>query len=640
MKLAAFLCLSSFVAVAPTLAETVSPSKLVARSTISTILDDIENAVTCTACEAFLVVLQALAHLGNNDFVDVITEVCILAGVEDQDVCEGAIAKEGPILAHDLRNMAISSHSSVLFCSTLFGLCDYPAVTEHTINFPSQKPASTSRPSSSGQTPIQVVHISDIHVDLSYEVGASYNCTKNICCRSYDAADEPSNTNYPAGEYGSVYCDSPLTLEESMYEAINSLVSNAAFTIFTGDIVEGAVWLVNETEVTNDINDAFVTRMLSYLGTVYPVIGNHDVAPVNSFPPAAIDTTISSQWAYDALSADWTTWIGSTGATTVKNNYGAYSVKHGNTNLRIISFNTNFYYKENFWLYEKTMETDPSGQLAWLINELDGAEIAGERVWLMGHMPMGSGDAFHDGSNYFNQIIQRYDATIAAIFYGHTHKDEFEIAYSNYSSPTANTATMMAYIAPALTPTSGNPTFRVYSVDPATFGILDYTVYITNISSSTYQDGPTWFKYYSAKDTYGKLLGVTDSAAELTPAFWHNVTTLFENEDTVFQEYISRKTRGYNNATCTGTCKTDEICQLRAAESQYNCVTVTPGINFRKIKRDGLTTSTSEYSQSCGYSVAGNMFADFDASVAYFKTAATSKLGYNFLNETVNITVS
>lgn len=26
-------------------------------------------------------ILQALAHLGNNDFVDVITEVCILAGV-------------------------------------------------------------------------------------------------------------------------------------------------------------------------------------------------------------------------------------------------------------------------------------------------------------------------------------------------------------------------------------------------------------------------------------------------------------------------------------------------------------------------------------------------------------------------------
>lgn len=76
------------------------------------------------------------------------------------------------------------------------------------------------------------------------------------------------------------------------------------------------------------------------------------------------------------------------------------------------------YYKENFWLYEKTMETDPSGQLAWLVNELQAAEDAGERVYIIGHMPMGAGDAFYDGSNYFDQIVNRYEATIAALFFG------------------------------------------------------------------------------------------------------------------------------------------------------------------------------------------------------------------------------
>lgn len=35
------------------------------------------------------------------------------------------------------------------------------------------------------------------------------------------------------------------------------------------------------------------------------------------------------------------------------------------------------------------MERDPSGQLAWLVTELETAESAGERVWLMGHMPLG-----------------------------------------------------------------------------------------------------------------------------------------------------------------------------------------------------------------------------------------------------------
>lgn len=131
---------------------------------------------------------------------------------------------------------------------------------------------------------------------------------------------------------------------------------------------------------------------------------------------------------------------------------------------------------------------------------------------------------------------------------------------------------MVSYVSPALTPTSGNPTFRVYSVDPVTFAILDYTVYYANISSPTYQSGPTWERLYSVKEAYGSLLTppVTASSAELTPAFWHNLTVLFEDDDTVFQEYYSRKSRDYSTATCTGSCKTAEICALRAAQSQYN----------------------------------------------------------------------
>ena len=131
---------------------------------------------------------------------------------------------------------------------------------------------------------------------------------------------------------------------------------------------------------------------------------------------------------------------------------------------------------------------------------------------------------------------------------------------------------MVSYIAPALTPTSGNPTFRVYSVDPVTFAILDYTVFFANISSPTYQDGPTWEVLYSAKDTYGSLLDppVTDTTAELTPAFWHNVTVLFENNDAVFQQYYARKSRDYDTSTCDSDCKATEICQLRAAQAQYD----------------------------------------------------------------------
>jgi len=80
------------------------------------------------------------------------------------------------------------------------------------------------------------------------------------------------------------------------------------------------------------------------LGQAYAVVGNHDTSPVNSFPPSSVDTTISTQWAYDGMSSSWSSWIGDTAAAEADSNYGSYSVLTSE-GLRIISVNTNFWYK-------------------------------------------------------------------------------------------------------------------------------------------------------------------------------------------------------------------------------------------------------------------------------------------------------
>ncbi|CCD52921.1 hypothetical protein BofuT4_P138450.1 [Botrytis cinerea T4] len=387
-------------------------TELVKDDTIGDIWEAIESATTCAGCNAILLLLKGVAAFGDTVFVDTLTEICKLAGVEDSDVCAGAIGLEGPIIAQDLRKMTLGSHTSQLFCITFFGLCDFPAVTPYNVPFPSPKPA-TQRPAVSGKTPLKIVHFSDIHVDHEYEVGANTNCTKPICCRPYTSADAPGNNSYPAGEYGNYNCDAPVSLEESMYAAIKDVAPDATATLFTGDIVEGAVWLVNSTGNIADINDAY-SRM-SGLKNLFATTGNHESSPVNSFPPKAVGVT-TNQWVYDTLSTNWIPFIGSTAASSA-DSFGAYSTLLPGGNLRVISINTNLYYKSNYWLYEATMETDPSGQLAWLVTELQAAETAGQRVYIIGHMPMGSNDALHDGSNYFNQITQRYSATIAALFF-------------------------------------------------------------------------------------------------------------------------------------------------------------------------------------------------------------------------------
>lgn len=485
---------------------------------------------------------------------------------------------------YTLQNLELGSHTANTLCASLVGLCKNPPVRPYNLSFPSPKPP-TSRPPPSGQDPIKVVHFSDTHVDLSYEPGSNYDCSKPICCRVYTEDDAPGNTSAPCGPWGNTKCDPPEKLQLSMMNAIADL--NPAFSIYTGDVVAHDVWLVDKPEVLASFNSTY-GAMENNLGLVYAAMGNHDTAPLNLFPPNTVPSQYNPQWAYDALTEDWMTLTGLP-AVQNANKYGSYSAIHPNSALRIISYNSIFYYKYNFFSYEEPMQQDPDGQFAWLISELDAAEKARQRVWLISHIPTGNTDHFHDHSHYFDQIIQRYEATIAALFFGHTHADEFQISYSDYSARTWDTATAMGYVAPSMTPTSGPPSFRVYEIDPVTFGVLDYTQYIANISEPTFQQKPVWIPYYSAKEAYAsKLAPGLPPSTELTPSFWHNVTVAMEADPSLFQAFWARRTRGFEVPACSGDCVEKEICALRAGDAQYNCAVATPGFSFGK--RDGLSS--------------------------------------------------
>jgi sphingomyelin phosphodiesterase len=362
-----------------------------------------------------------------------------------------------------------------------------------------------------------------------------------------------------------------------------------AFSIYTGDVVAHDVWLVNKTEVLQDLNATYGS-MENNLGLVYAALGNHDAAPLNLFPSDKVPSQYNPQWAYDALAEDWLTLTGIPSVEKARE-YGSYSAVHPGSKLRIISYNSIFYYKYNFFSYTEPMEFDPNNQLDWLIAQLQEAEDAKQRVWLISHIPTGNSDHFRDHSHYFDQIIQRYDATIAALFFGHTHTDEFQISYSNYKNRNWDTATAMGYVAPSMTPTSGPPSFRVYEIDPVTFGVMDFTQYIANITDPSLQTEPEWKPYYSAKADYGSKLSpaVKDPQVELTPGFWHNVTVAMEKDTTVFQDFWSRRTRGFNVPDCTGDCISNEICALRGADAQYSCYKQAPGFSFEK--RDGSGVS-------------------------------------------------
>ncbi|KDQ58411.1 hypothetical protein JAAARDRAFT_34199 [Jaapia argillacea MUCL 33604] len=547
-------------------------------SFVNDIIAALEQAVDCGSCHAALAPLQMLAHMGDKTFVKTIVAVCVVLRIEDPDVCDGAIAEQGPILAHSLRSISITGETATLLCDAVFGLCQPPPVHPLTIQFPKVEPYPPKQFVSSGKPRIQVAHFSDVHIDRQYTVGSETNCTKPICCRQYPDSSPPLIK--PARENGEIrMCDTPGELADSMLEAVGHVAPDLGWAIFTGDVAEAAVWSLDRKEVSNDLK-LFNEQLGEKLDVpVYGVFGNLDISPVNGFPR---NTTVieDAQWVFDLQSDGWAQWITSSSAAQLAENSGCYSSVVPGTNLRMVSISTNYWYKQNFWLYDSdTRQHDPNGILAFMVQELQAAEDEGQRAWIFGHMPMGGGDVLHDQSNYYNQIIKRYRNTIAGQFFGHTHGDHFQIAYSDYDNQTPETAMSFASIAPALTPRSGHPAFKIYDIDPDTYELMDVKVFYTNMTEPSFRRKPQWKLYYSAQETYGPLItGHKIHQDPLSPAFWHNLTEVFATNHTALGQFLQRRNRSERPRRCVGYCVEKTICDMRAFRSENNCVKVTPGV--------------------------------------------------------------
>ncbi|KAJ7716970.1 sphingomyelin phosphodiesterase [Mycena maculata] len=564
----------------------------------------LQTTVDCASCLALWTELKPVAESGDDALIIQLTNLCIELGAADPDVCAGVVAGAGPVLGQDFRQINVTGPTGEKLCSALMGVCFSNAVDPFTVQFPKPAPANPTVFKSRGRAPFRVVHISDVHIDRGYTPGSSANCTKPLCCR--DFADSPSIVTDPAGPNGNANCDTPVSLADSMLEAIERL--NPSFSIFTGDVAERLVWLVNQSDVSADLED-FNSEMAAKLSApIFPSLGNHDTAPVNLFARTTSHTANNSQFVFDIQSAGWERWIKESAAFQVEHDSGSYSAQVSGTNLRILAVNTQYWYNQNFWLYDSDVfQPDPNGILAFMVDQLQAAEDAGARVWIIGHIPIGSSSMLFDQSNYYDQVLQRYKNTIAGQFFGHSHMDQFEIAYSNYSDQTAQTAVSAALIAPALTPNSGNPAFKVYSIDPDTYEVMDASVFFTNASTPQFQINPQWGLFYSARETYGPLVGLSPSEP-LTPAFWHNLTEVFATNETAFQMYNTFLTRGGAVVPCDAACQNTTICDLRAFRAQNNCDVPTPGFSLRR--RGGGVLHETEACEGIGIAhIMSNMVA-------------------------------
>ncbi|KAJ7647609.1 Metallo-dependent phosphatase [Roridomyces roridus] len=576
---------------------------LLLRQAIAQIIAISENPIfegnTCAQCQAGLEVAKFLALASPGSGPALAVELCFHFNFNSNCGTMFSILGLGSVITQVVANANVGGYDGQLLCNNFInGLCPLPPATPLNLTswFSKPKPNPLPAPKKPTGERLKVLHMSDFHIDPRYATGTEANCTSTPCCRKNQFnTGSPNTTLEHAPRFGAFRCDTPMALGLSALEAIPPLTGTQDtgfdFTIYTGDLVSH--------DPDNQLSRAYVeyTESLLYTlfrqdlgsGPVYAVLGNHDSYNQAQDAHHALGGALAEQfsWNYDHVAALWQheQWLPESAVEIARQHYAAFMVKRQD-GLRIISLNTDMWYKANYFNYIDLDQPDNSGMLRFLTDELQDAEDAGDRVWIIGHVLTG-----WDGSNplvnptdLFYQIVDRYSPhVIANIFFGHTHEDQAMIYYANNATDmTAQNALTTGWIGPSITPiTNLNSGFRLYEVDSGTFEIVDAHTWRADVNAFPELDsqvafGPTYTYEYSTRETYGPhIAGGWGASDPLNATFWHLLTEAMEADSSIVSTFntLQGKT-SVMTKPCTGECATAKICYLRsgsAAIAKQNC---------------------------------------------------------------------
>ncbi|KAI9253659.1 Metallo-dependent phosphatase-like protein [Helicostylum pulchrum] len=592
MKYAFILSLVSIatVALARDQQSTFSLPELQIQNELNQLTDDllqVESITTsCSSCISLLHLVKKMSYMSESFLINTLTRVCKRTNKVDNEVCEGVIREQAPIIRKVLPSMTVSGRDGHLMCAAILNSCPYPDIEHWNVPFPKPKPDILPTLSKSRGKTMTVLQLSDWHIDPDYIPGSEVICDKPICCRP--AYTDYTNITKQASIWGEYSCDTPLTLIQSLLDYIPKVEPDITFGIMTGDVPPHEVWSTLPILKTQLIQDETYRLLHQHFDSpysldsmLYPAVGNHEAAPSNNFPlkssniPIEIEKDyLDLKWLYKSLAHSWRGWLSLKTNPQVERNTGSYTARPVR-GLKLISLNTNFCYILNWWLYEHPIQKDPNGVLTWLIGELQDSEDRAERVWIIGHIAPGDSTCFHDYANYYNQIIDRYSHIISGQFFGHTHKDEMTIFYGHNKNQTAKEAISVGYVAPSITPFHNlNPGFRVYKIDTETFEVVDSITYTADLDqASTWLNGPNWHVEYSAREEFNSTLAYLPSpSSSLSAAWWHNVTIDMETNQETFNKYRLFTTKSSPlTKECDDNCKKNTICNIRAGKSEQRC---------------------------------------------------------------------
>ena len=480
-----------------------------------------------------------------------IIQTCINLHIEETEVCVGVVKAMKNETQFLLANINVTGEMICGLITPLSCKTTHLSWNENrwVIPLPKRHKAFNSRNRTEGKA-MKVLQISDLHIDLRYTPSSQVNCNEPLCCR------QPAKTGDTlAGYWGSYgYCDTPYWTAVNFLEHVSQ--QKFDYILWTGDLPAHDIW--NQSRSTQEyLLKNLTSLLLKYFPDtpIFPALGNHESYPVNSFPPDYVKGYNGESWLYGWLGNVWAPWLNEDALASVKKSgYYTALIKPG---LRIVSLNMNYCNNQNYWMLLKPR--DPNGELQWLVNTLYQAELNGELVQIIGHIPPTIGGDCLDvwRNNYYN-IVTRFRDIIRSQFFGHTHSDQVEVLYSNSS---LKEPISTAYICPSVTTfVNLNPGYRVYDIDDQTFDVLNYHTYILNLTKANLPHAePEWEFEYSAKETYN----LTSLSATSWDGLYQSWLRGDEDSAASFQNYYQYYYKSHPpSPTCDSSCRKLLLCSI------------------------------------------------------------------------------
>ncbi|KAN0061561.1 hypothetical protein ACQY0O_006408 [Thecaphora frezii] len=576
---------------------------------------------SCDKCLSSLKVVQQLAQRYPKAAPQLMVDLCKQYGYATNATCEAQYKSEvlGSVYTQVLSYADFTSATSTdaqYICGNLLSAksnCSIPAPRDLDETFldqwfggkhrrvaPTTYKRKTGKPKKEGGN-LKVLHMSDIHVDPRFFVGGEAACTNGRCCRA-DAFNSTlvtapfapgtlpkANISEEAVYWGNYKCDTPWSLVLAALESVTELNGGQEvdMTVHTGDMVVHDVAQYISKDLVHYTHQSVFDLMKMYLGKgpVFNALGNHDSAPSDAAAQHALPDGRGEQfsWDWDNVARLWQAegWLTVAEAKQARTHYGGYSVSP-REGLRVIAINTDFWYKNNIFNNIHTQDPDYSGTLRFLTDELFRAERKGERVWIVGHVLTGwdGSNPLDNPTNLFYQIVDRFAPhTIAHVFFGHTHEDQFNLFYTNNGTDTSvDKARMVSFMAPSVTPGNNvNPALRIMEVDPETYELMDWHQFYADVDEFADLEmgghGPVFRHLYSAREAYGNFEAQDQTTwpaeAPLNATFWAKLTVEMEKRPELVQTFTVNQGRNSKRSPqCTDTaCVAAKICYMRSGSA-------------------------------------------------------------------------